>query len=88
MRNALLTDALRATLAQLRLRPEAGIISEKVALLNDFGIPAVAVGVSRGRKSVEEDYVELGPLKDGFRQLLLLVERCADAIGEKEGRAP
>ncbi|HTX72373.1 MAG TPA: hypothetical protein VMC79_06060 [Rectinemataceae bacterium] len=85
MKNAPVTDALRTTLAALKIKPEIGIISEKVAMLNDFGIPGVAVGVSRGKRTADEDYVELKPLEAGLRQLLLVVERCAtmrDTRGE------
>jgi hypothetical protein len=76
-RNAPLTDALKATLGTIRQKPEAGTISEKIALLNDHGIPAVAVGITKGKQTLAEDYVELGHLESGFRQLLILVERCA-----------
>jgi len=84
VRNAPLTDALRASLASIKEKPEIGIISEKVALLNDHGIPAVAVGITKGKKTFEEDYVELEPLESGFRQLLFLVERTAGIVPGKE----
>ncbi|HCM26106.1 MAG TPA: hypothetical protein DIC34_06095 [Treponema sp.] len=84
VRNAPLTDALRASLAFIKEKPEIGIISEKVALLNDHGIPAVAVGITKGKKTFEEDYVELEPLESGFRQLLFLVERTAGIVPGKE----
>ncbi|HUW40253.1 MAG TPA: hypothetical protein VMV90_04535 [Rectinemataceae bacterium] len=77
MKNAPLTDALRVTLSTLKLKPEIGIISEKVAMLNDFGIPGIALGITLGKKTADEDYVELKPMATGFRQLLLMVERCA-----------
>ncbi|MDA8425689.1 MAG: hypothetical protein M0Z80_06085 [Treponema sp.] len=84
MKNAPLTDALRATLSTLKVKPEIGIISEKVSMLNDFGVPGAALGLTRGRKTSAEDYAELGPLESGFRQLLLMVERCAAMLDMKE----
>jgi|GEM_PF-973097 len=85
MKNAPLTDALRAILAALKVKPEIGIISEKVAMLNDFGVPGVALGMTSGKKTADDEYVELKQLGAGFRQLLLAVERCATMRDLKGG---
>lgn len=85
MKNAPLADALRAILGALKVKPEIGVISEKVAMLNDFGVPGVALGMTRGKKTADDEYVELKPLESGFRQLLLAVERCATMQHAKGG---
>ncbi len=83
-RNAPITASLQETLGQLRIKPETGIIAEKVAMLNEFGIPGAAVGVTTGKVTFEEEHIELAPLETGFRQLLLIVERCAENSRSKE----
>lgn len=77
MRNAPLADALRATLNTLKVKPEIGFISEKVAMLNDFGIPALALGMTRGKRTADEDYIELKPLEAGLKQLILVLDRIS-----------
>jgi hypothetical protein len=85
MRNTPLTDLLRSVLQKLRIKSETVAISEKVSMLNEHGIPATAIGITRGKSGLEEDCVELGPVISGFRQLLLLVETSASAILKREG---
>jgi metal-dependent amidase/aminoacylase/carboxypeptidase family protein len=83
-RNARMMEALRATLSSLKVKQEDGVISEKVALLNDRSIPAAAVGMAKGKKTFDEDYVETESILPGFRQLLIMIERCAELHGAKE----
>lgn len=87
LRNAPMTDALKTTLGSIKQKPVVGFIGEKVALLNDHGIPAVAIGMTKGKKTLDEESIELAPLDGGFRQLLMLVERCADLAAEKTEKA-
>lgn len=87
-RNAPMTAAVHETLAQLRIKPEIGIIAEKIAMLNEFGIPGVAVGITTGKVTFEEESIELAPIETGFRQLLLVVERCVERTRAKEAEAP
>lgn len=84
--NERMVEALKATLSSLKRKPEDGVICEKVALLNARGVPSVAVGVSAGKKTFEEDFVELDSISTGFRQLLMMVERCAELFAAKEER--
>jgi acetylornithine deacetylase/succinyl-diaminopimelate desuccinylase-like protein len=73
--NAFLTDILKKVHADLRILSNFVSIPDKTAILNSFGIPAVCVGITRGKKGLDEEYVELAPIETGFQQLLLLLER-------------
>jgi metal-dependent amidase/aminoacylase/carboxypeptidase family protein len=73
--NAFLTDILKKVHADLRVLSNFVSIPDKTAILNSFGIPAVSIGITRGKKTLGEEYVELEPIGTGFQQLLLLLER-------------
>ncbi len=83
-RNAPITAAVQETLTQLRIKPETGVITEKIAMLNEFGIPGAALGITSGKVAFDEEYIDLPPLETGFRQLLLVVERRAGVSNSKE----
>lgn len=82
--NLPLLEGLRTALAKIGVKPEPGFVSEKVSVLNERGIPAVAVGVTRGTASLEREEVELEPIARGFRQLLLVIEGVPASLGGKE----
>jgi acetylornithine deacetylase/succinyl-diaminopimelate desuccinylase-like protein len=73
--NAFLTDALKKIHGELKIKSSFVSVPDKTAILNSFGIPAVSIGITRGKKSLGEEYVELAPVETGFRQLILLLER-------------
>jgi len=75
--NRFLTEALRKVHGQLGIRTRPVSTPDKTALLNAHGIPAVTVGLTSGKKSFREEYVDLPPLETGFQQLILLLERIA-----------
>ncbi len=79
--NAPLVAELKSALAEVGAKPRTGIVSEKVSLLNERGIPAIAVGLTTGTASPEGDALDLEPIASGFRQLLLVVEGSAAAVG-------
>ena len=83
--NAPLLGAVRGALSKLGIRAEAGIVSEKVSVLNERGIPAVAVGLTTGTASLEGEEVDLEPIARGFGQLLLVIEGAPAALGRREG---
>ena len=77
MKNAPLSDALRNILIQLKVKPETGIISEKISILNEIGIPATAIGISNGTSTNLEESVDLASIETGLRQLLMIIENCS-----------
>lgn len=87
-KNQQIIDALRTSLSRLHVKPSPGIISEKVALLNDHGVPGVCLGVTTGKKTYEEDYVDLQPIVTGFRQILLVTEMCASMFEARSVATP
>jgi len=74
MRNADLVAELRSALGKVRIKPAHGYVSEKVSILNESGIPAVAVGVTTGSSGPDSEEIDLGLIEQGFRQLLMVVE--------------
>ncbi len=83
--NAPLLEVLEGALSKLGVKTGSGFVSEKVSVLNERGIPAVAVGITKGRASLEREEVELEPIARGFRQLLLVIEGVPAALGRREG---
>ena len=83
--NAPLLGLVRGALSKIGIKAETGIVSEKVSVLNERGIPAVAVGLTTGRTRLEREEVDLAPIAGGFRQLLLVIEGVPAALGRREG---
>ncbi len=82
--NQPILDALRTALAKTVIKPTPGFVSDKVALLNEKGIPAVAVGITRLTSNLKTDEIELSPIASGFRQLLLVVEGASATTARRE----
>jgi len=76
-RNEFLINAQKASLVKIRVTPEMGMVSDKVSLLNEMGIPAIGVGITRRTANSKREEIELAPIALGFRQLLLVVEGAA-----------
>jgi acetylornithine deacetylase/succinyl-diaminopimelate desuccinylase-like protein len=73
--NSFLTEIIKKLHAELRIISNFVSVPGKTAILNSFGIPAASIGITRGKKSLGEEYVELAPIETGFQLLLLLLER-------------
>jgi hypothetical protein len=73
--NAFLTESLKKVHAELKIKSHFVSVPDKTAIINSFGIPAVSIGITRGKKGLGEEYVELAPIETGFRQVLLLLEK-------------
>jgi hypothetical protein len=83
--NAPLLEELRKALAKIGVKPDPGFVSEKVSLLNEMGVPAVAVGITTGTHSLDKEKVDLASIPSGFRQLLLVIEGCSAALARNAG---
>jgi len=77
--NRPLAEVLRRVHRQLGIRARRVSTPDPAAVLNVHGVPALSVGLTTGRKSFQEEYIDLPPLETGFRQLLLLLESLAGA---------
>lgn len=69
---------------QLGIRTRTVSSAPERALLGALDIPAITVGVTTGRKTLNEEFVDLPPLDKGFRQILRLLERLSRPAGERD----
>jgi len=76
-KNQALIESLKKVHGELRIRTMCVSTPDKTAVLNAFGIPAISVGITNGKKALNEEYVDLPPIERGFEQLLLLLGRVA-----------
>lgn len=83
--NAGLNTIVRTVHERLRIKPRPVSLPGYASFLNSLGIPAVTLGVTTGRKSYMEEYIDIRPLETGFRQLLAFLDECA---GWREGPKP
>ena len=79
-----LIDALQEVHRQLGIRTRTVSSAPERALLGALDIPAITVGVTTGRKTLNEEFVDLPPLDKGFRQILRLLERLSRPAGERD----
>jgi hypothetical protein len=76
--NEPLTAALRTALGKLKIKSQPAFVSEKVSILNEQGIPAIALGITTGKALPDTEEIDLEPIASGFRQLLMVVEGYTD----------
>jgi hypothetical protein len=82
--NAPLVESLRTVLAKVGTKAGTGFVSEKVSILNERGIPAIAVGVASAKAATTGERIDLGSVPTGFRQLLLVVEGSSAAVARRD----
>jgi tripeptide aminopeptidase len=70
-------EALRRVHGRLGIRSRRLSRPDISAVLSARGVPALSVGLTSGRKTFDEEYVDLPPLAAGFQQLLLLPDAVA-----------
>ena len=75
--NAGLNAIVRGVHERLHIKSRPVSLPGYASFLNSFGIPAVTLGITTGRKTYAEEYVEIRPLEAGFRQLLAFLDDCA-----------
>ncbi|MEW5813908.1 MAG: hypothetical protein AB1798_00735 [Spirochaetota bacterium] len=80
--NSGLNAILRSVVGRLRLKSRPVSIPGYTAFINSFDIPAVCIGITTGRKSFKEEYIDIRPIETGFRLLLTFLEECT---GRSEG---
>ncbi len=80
--NAGLTAIVRGVHDRLRIKSRPVSLPGYVSFLNSLGIPGVSLGITTGKKSYGEEYVDIRPIETGFRQLLAFLDDCA---GFREG---
>ena len=80
--NAGLNAIVRGVHERLYIKPRLVSLPGYASFLNSLGIPAVTLGITAGKKTFTEEYVETRPLETGFLQLLAFLDDCA---GWREG---
>jgi tripeptide aminopeptidase len=75
--NARLNAIVRGVQERLFIKSRPVSLPGYCSFLNSFGIPAVTLGITLGRKTLADEYVEIRPLETGFRQLLAFLDECA-----------
>ncbi len=80
--NAGLNAIVHGVHDRLRIKSRPVSVPGYVSYLNSLGIPGVSLGITTGKKSYKEEYVDIRPIEGGFRQLLAFLDDCA---GWREG---
>ena len=80
--NTGLNAIVRGVHDRLRIKSRSVSLPGYVSFLNSLGIPGVSLGITTGKKSYGEEYVDIRPIETGFRQLLAFLDDCA---GWQEG---
>lgn len=75
--NAFLVEKLAGVHNELRIKSKFVSMPDKTAIINSFGIPAVSIGITTGKKTFDEEYVNLVPIEIGFNQLVKMLEKIA-----------
>jgi acetylornithine deacetylase/succinyl-diaminopimelate desuccinylase-like protein len=82
--NTSLLVTLKEVYSRLKIPIRSVSLPDKTAFLNSFQIPAATVGISVGKKSRKEEYVEIAPIEAGFKQLPLFLDLSIEAEELKE----
>lgn len=75
--NAGLNAIVRGVHERLHIKSRPVSLPGYASFLNSLGIPAATLGITTGRKTHVEEYIEVRPLETGFRQLLAFLDDCA-----------
>jgi tripeptide aminopeptidase len=82
--NAGLVAMVRKAQERLFITSQPARVPGYGAFLNAYGIPAVTLGMTTGRRTRTEEYVDIRPLELGLRQLLGFLDDCAGWPGEEK----
>lgn len=75
--NAFLVEKLVSVHNELRIKSKFVSMPDKTAILNSFGIPAISIGITTGKKTFNEEYIDLIPIEIGFNQLVKMLGKIA-----------
>jgi tripeptide aminopeptidase len=73
-RNEVFNEIIRKVHGLLHIETSPTQIPDYATILNQFDIPSVTLGISTGRKFVDDEYVETGKIMTGFKQVILFLE--------------
>lgn len=82
--NSVLHRTLKEVYRRLKIDECSISIPTKTAFLHSFNIPAITLGITRGKKGKQEEYVEIAPIEVGFRQLHSFLELGIEAMELEE----
>ena len=81
--NEPLINILKSTLNKVKVKAETGYVSDKISLLNDRGIPAIALGITNSAGGPQNEAILLEPIETGFRQLLGVIEESSSVVEDE-----
>ncbi|NNM66745.1 MAG: hypothetical protein HKM06_01905 [Spirochaetales bacterium] len=81
--NEPLISILKGALNFVKVKAETGHVSDKISLLNDRGIPAVALGITKAVGAPQNEAILLEPIGAGFRQLLWVIEESSSIVEDE-----
>lgn len=67
----------------LGIKSKPGKITDESAILIMNGIPTLSLGISYGKKSIDEEYIEIKPIELGLKQIYLTVTKGAEIFAQK-----
>ncbi|MFQ3621192.1 MAG: M20/M25/M40 family metallo-hydrolase [Spirochaetales bacterium] len=82
--NVELQQILKEVYGKLKIEERALAAPTKTAFINSYGIPAVTLGIAKGRKGKREEFIEIEPIEKGFHQLELFLQLGMEAMELKE----
>ncbi|GAB4364000.1 MAG: hypothetical protein Kow009_00640 [Spirochaetales bacterium] len=83
--NSTLLHILKDVYHRLKIKECPLPVPTRTTFLHAFHIPAVTLGITRGKKSKQEEYVEIAPIEVGFNQIPLFLEMGIEAMSKEKG---
>ena len=78
--NSVLLGTLKEVYKRLKIQQCSISIPTKTTFLHSFNIPAITLGITRGKKGKQDEYIEIEPIEVGFQQLHLFLELGIEAV--------
>ncbi len=78
--NSVLLRTLKEVFKRLKIEEYSISIPTKTAFLHSFNIPAITLGITRGKKGKQDEYIEIEPIETGFQQINLFLEQGIEAV--------
>ncbi|MCX7787324.1 MAG: hypothetical protein N2442_06485 [Spirochaetes bacterium] len=78
--NSVLLSTLKEVYQRLKIHKHSISIPTKTTFLHSFDIPAITLGITRGKKGKQDEYIEIEPIEVGFQQLPVFLELGIEAM--------
>ncbi|TYB32124.1 MAG: hypothetical protein FXF47_00645 [Candidatus Mcinerneyibacterium aminivorans] len=84
MEKSPLIDIILEVHEELDIKSKFRVIRDEAAVLLQTDIPTVSLGITNGKLTVNEEYIEKEPITKGIIQLFLIIEKGANYFKKKE----